>query len=210
MFFRLISTRPLMCGIYAITVAMAMLLAGCSSPDFANPPPDAYLSPLPAAINGTWANEVENGERVRLSGQKDGTLKLYFSNTKPNAEPTPEEPLLAQTLRFDNTDWILLDFRKLAEWQKGDPYTDHSPYRLIKYVLENPDRLCGIEMNPAVFAEAVKSGKLEGTVVAPPPRMPQPPRVTITSPGEDWVKWWIAQPEDKKSFGHSWCFTRAK
>lgn len=206
----LMDRKSLTCGVYTIWIGFMLLLAGCNSPEFANPPPASYLAPLPAAINGTWANEVENGERVRLSGEKDGTLKLYFSETKPTAEPAPKEPLLAQTMHFDNADWMLLDFRKLAAWQKGDPYTEKSPYRVLKVVLEKPDRLCGIEMDTGVFAEAVKAGQLEGKVVLPPPHIPQPKGVTITSPGDAWVKWWIALPAAQKKFGPTWCFVRAK
>lgn len=205
-------------GTHVIWMCIIVTLTACSSPEFVNPPPASYLAPLPAAINGTWANEEDNGERVRLSGQKDGTLKLYFSQTKPSSERSPKEPLLAQTMHFDNADWILLDFRKIAAWQGEEPYTEKSQYRLLKYALDTPDRLCGTEMGINVFAEAIKSGQLEGKVVAPPPRPPQgmgmvpssPGKVTVTSPGEAWVKWWIALPEARKKFGPTWCFVRAK
>jgi hypothetical protein len=187
-----------------------MLLAGCSSPEFVNPPSADYLAPAPSTISGTWKNVEENGERVRISGQKDGTLKLYFSSVAPSSEHHPAAPLLAQSMHFDNSDWILIDFRKLAAWQGEEPYTEKSPYRLLKYVLETPDRLCGIELDTNVFAEAIKSGQLEGKVFTPPPHIPQPKNVTVTSPGELWVKWWIALPESQKKFGPKWCFVRAK
>jgi hypothetical protein len=205
-------------GAQALWLGIAsMLLAACSSPEFANPPPDKYLAPLPAAINGTWANEVENGERVRLAGQQDGTLKLFFSQAKPTSEPPPKEPLLAQTMHFDNADWILIDFRQVAAWQ-GEKYTEKFPFRLLRFELQTPDRLCGTELGVSVFADAVKSGQLEGKAVFPPARPPQgmgmmaqpPAKVTVTSPGEAWVNWWIALPPEQKKFGPTWCFVRAK
>lgn len=174
-----------------------VLLAGCSSSSFVNPPPPAYLVPLPSAINGTWANELDNGERVRLSGQEDGTIRFEFFQDKPSPNPPPAKPFLAQTLRFDNADWLLIDFRKLAAWQ-GEEFTEQAQFRLLKYVLENPDRLCGIEMGPSVFADAIKSGQLAGTVDTSDKRSI---RVTVTSPGSEWVKWWTSLPESKKNMG---------
>lgn len=201
-----------MSHLWKIFVVVSTLLSGCNSPSFVNPPPDAYLVPLPSAINGTWANETENGERVRLSGQQDGTLRLYFSNTNPSQASAPTEPLLAQTLRFDNTDWLLLDFNKMAAWQ-GEQNAEKSPFRLLKYVLKNPDRLCGIEMDTSVFAEAIKAGQLAGTTDTSDQKLPESKQlisVVVTSPGADWVKWWSALPESKKMFGQTWCFQRAK
>jgi len=204
-------------GANVTLIGIALTLTGCSSPEFTNPPPADYLAPPPAAINGTWANEEDNGQRVRLLGQKDGTLKLYFSQIKPSADASPKDPLQAQTMHFDNTDWILLDFRKLAAWQGEEPYTEKSPYRLLKYVLETPDRLCGIELDTGVVAAAIKTGQLEGKVVASSPLPPQGMgmmasslgRVVVTSPGDVWVKWWISLPESGKKFGPKWCFVRA-
>ena len=191
---------------------MLILLAGCNSPNFVNPPPNNYLAPLPNAINGTWANEVENGERVRLSGQPDGVLRFYFFHVGPSDEPVSAEPLLAQTIRFDNSDWLLLDMSKLSAWQ-GETYTEKAPFIFLKYTLENPDRLCGTEMDTHVFVEAIKSGQLAGTFELPDPKLPvqvQSTQVTVTTSGADWVKWWSALPESKKTFGRTFCFLRVK
>lgn len=202
--------NPLTCRAHSGLIGIGLLLlSGCSSPSFVNPPPAAYLVPLPGAINGIWANEVDNGERVRLSGQKDGTLRFDFSKVVPSNDPAYAKPLFAQTLRFDNTDWLLLDWRKLADWQ-GEQYTERSQYRLLKYSLEDPDRLCGTEMSTSIFAEAIESGQLTGTVDASG-AIDEPTKiVTVTSPGADWVKWWTTLPEDKKTFEATFCFRRVK
>ena len=187
-----------------------LILAGCSSPNFVSAPPATYAAPLPVAINGTWGNEVENGQRIRLSGQMDGTLELYFSQTEPSAEHLPAEPFLAKTLHFADADWLLLDWRKLALWLGEKPDAERPPYVLLKFALEKPDRLCSYEMNTDVFAEAIESGKLTGTVSPSGLINPYAKNIVVTTLGADWVKWWTALPEAKKTYGSTWCFVRVK
>ncbi|HJV76379.1 MAG TPA: hypothetical protein VJ654_19310 [Noviherbaspirillum sp.] len=184
-----------------------LLLAGCSgSPDFVHQPPASYRVPLPADIQGVWAREgKDNGERARVSALGDGTVRIDIFSTRPDAKHIPDTPLIAQALRFDNTDWLLVDRNKLSTMEHGR-YTDNAPYRLIKYVLEDDNRLCGIEPSASLFAAAIKAGKLEGRVddYAGPFK-----HVTVSSPGEIWVNWWSGLPASEKIFAQPvFCFQR--
>src|SRR4051794_41096968 len=115
----------------------AVLLAGCgSSPNFVHEPPDAYRVSLPADIQGVWAREgKDNGERARVTAQGNGAVRIDIFKTRPSAQDKPQVPVFAQALRFDDTDWLLIDLRELAA-REGDTYTGNAPYKLIKYVLE--------------------------------------------------------------------------
>ncbi len=103
-----------------------MLLTGCGSPNFVSPPPAVFLKPLPDTINGVWQSEEGVGQRVRLSGATDGVLSLHFLTAPADGEPLPAEPILAQTLHFDKTDWLLLDLFKLSAWT-GHPLDTDNP-----------------------------------------------------------------------------------
>jgi len=94
--------KSLMCRLHSGLIGVTLLLlAGCSnSLSFVHPPPASYHVPLPAEINGLWAFEgKDRGERIRVTGQKDGTAHLNFIQTQPSSDPVPAEPLLAQTPR---------------------------------------------------------------------------------------------------------------
>jgi hypothetical protein len=187
----------------------AMLLAGCGgAPDFVHEPPASYRVPLSADIQGVWTREgKDNGERARVSALADGTLRIDFFSTRPDAKNIPETPLIAQALRFDDTNWLLVDRNRLSTLEHSQ-YTGSAPYRLIKYVLEDSDRLCGIEPSASLFAAAIDAGKLEGKVE----RYAGPfKHVTVTSTGEDWVKWWSGLPAADKMFAQPvFCFQRVK
>jgi len=186
---------------------VCLLLAGCgAAPDFVHAPPASYLAPLAPAVHGVWARVgKDNGERVRVSGLADGTVRIDFFKTRPSAQPVPEQPLMAQALHFDNTDWLLIDMRKLSALD-GGKYTGSAPYRLIRYVLDDAGRLCGSEPGAHLFGEAIEAGKLEGKVTADVmPRM----RVTVTSAGADWVTWWSLLPASVKTFSQpALCFEK--
>ncbi|MDD2721841.1 MAG: hypothetical protein PHH47_11100 [Gallionella sp.] len=186
---------------------LGLLLSACSSPDFAHPPPEVYAAPLPGVINGTWKNEEDNGVRVRLQSEPDGALRMYFSAPPDEAEPPPPAPFVARTMHFDNSDWLLLDMRAMAEWQ-GEKFPGNASYILIRVELENPDRLCGIELNATLFMEAINSGKLAGSVEQKNQYLP--PKVIVTAPGTEWVKWWQELPAAARSDGPRWCFQRDK
>lgn len=200
------SRHRLTSGLLAIGV---VLLAACSSPVFENPPPKSYLSAPPASLNGIWANEVKNGARVRLKGKKNGSLRMDFLTEDLSPDPQAPKPLNAQIMRFDDTDWLLLDWRKLGE-AVGEKSDAGPPYRILKYTLQGTDRLCGTEINPAVFAEGIESGQLTGTVGSNGSLHHPANTAAVTSPGKDWVEWWIALPAEKKTFGETFCFRRYK
>ncbi|KIF81688.1 hypothetical protein [Noviherbaspirillum autotrophicum] len=185
----------------------AVLLAGCGgAPDFVYEPPASYRVPLSADIQGVWAREgKDNGERARVSALADGMLRIDFFSTRPDARHIPDTPLIARALRFDNTDWLLVDRNRLSALQHSQ-YTGSAPYRLIKYALEGDNRLCGIEPSASLFAAAIDAGKLEGKVE----RYAGPfMHVTVTSPGEGWVKWWSELPASEKMFAQPvFCFQR--
>jgi len=189
------------------TALACLLLSGCgSSLGFVHAPPASYRVPLPDGIQGVWAREgPDNGERVRVSSLDNGTVRLDFFKTKPSSQPMPEAPLILQALRFDNTDWLLIDMRKLSALEDAQ-YKGQAPYTLIKYALEDGNRLCGIQLGVSLFAQAIETGQLEGKVdVYAKPFM----RATVTSSGEDWVKWWVAQPASEKMFAQPvFCFQR--
>lgn len=187
-------------------VAAMLMLSACNSPDFVNPPPASYFARLPEAINGNWKNEEDNGTKVRLQNEPGGKLSMYFS-TPAEGERVPPGPLVAQTLHFGGADWLLLDMRKMAEWQ-GESYTENAQYVLMQVTLENPDRVCGTELSTTLFMQAIQSGELSGTVVQPNPYMS--PKVIVAASGADWVKWWLSLPESKRSYGPRWCFLREK
>lgn len=128
----------------------ALLLAGCSgSPDFAHEPPASYRVPLSADIQGVWAREgKDNGERARVSALDDGTVRIDFFSTQPDAKHIPDTPLVARALRFDNTDWLLIDRNKLSGLDHSQ-YTGTAPYRLIKYVLEDATAYAALNRAPA-------------------------------------------------------------
>lgn len=187
--------------------SVLLLLSGCSrSPNFEHAPPASYRVPFPEELNGVWAREGDdNGERVRVNGLDDGTMQIKFFKTRPSGKPAPDQPLIAQTLRFDHKDWLLIDMRKVSSLH-GSQYAGEAPYKLIRYVLEDPDRLCGIEPSATLFAGAIKSGKLDGKVKTYVEPMTF---VTVTSAGEDWVKWWSGLPESEKMFVQpTYCFQR--
>lgn len=194
----------------AASACAALLLSACgSAPDFMHEPPASYRVPLPAGVDGVWAREgKDNGERVRVSAQSDGALRIDFFTTGSSSGKAPQEPLFARTLRFDNTDWLLIDMRQLSA-SEGSQYKGIAPFRLIKYILQDTDRLCGIEPSAQLFAEGIQAGKLKGDVVtysAPPgPLM----HVTVTATGEEWVKWWSELPASAKTFAQPvFCFRK--
>lgn len=194
--------KSLMCRLHSGLIGITLLLlAGCSnSLSFVHPPPASYHVPLPAEINGLWAFEgKDRGERIRVTGQKDGTARLNFIQTQPSSDPVPAEPLLAQTLRFDNTDWLLIDWRKVSVLF-GDKDNGKDSYRLLRFVPESPDRLCGIDLsvNISLFAEAIETGRLAGKVETNPGPL-KSRAVTVTSTGADWVNWWNTLPESSKA-----------
>ncbi len=182
-------------------------LSGCgNTTDFLHEPPASYRVPIADQIQGVWARDGDdNGERVRVTGLADGTVRLDFFSVRPTAEPMPSEPLMVHALRFDGKEWLSVDLRKLSRLQ-GQEYSGHAPYKLLQYALENPDRLCGIEPGARLFADAITAGDLEGTVdTSFKPWL----RVTVTSAGHDWVNWWTALPASKKVFAPSvFCFQR--
>lgn len=189
------------------TFIVTLLLAGCGgSPDFVHAPPASYRVPLPADIQGVWAREgKDSGERARVSALGDGTVRIDFFSTRPDAKHIPDTPLIAQALRFDNTDWLLVDRNKLSAMEHSQ-YAGDAPYRLIKYVLEDDNRLCGIEPSASLFAAAITAGKLEGKVksYAGPFKY-----VTVSSPGEVWVNWWSGLSASEKMFAQPvYCFQR--
>ena len=83
-----------------------------------------------------------------------------------------------------------------------------APYILLKFALENPDRLCGFEMNADVFADAIGSGELAGTYRPAQGFIRQ--TLTVTAPGGEWVKWWASLPDAKKTFKSTVCLIRVK
>lgn len=188
-----------------------LLLAGCSnSISFIHPPAASFHVPLPAEINGMWAFEgKDRGERIRVTGLQDGSVRFSFIQVQPSNGALPVESFLAQTLRFDNADWLLLDWRKLST-AFGDKDKGQGAYKLVRFVLDNPDRLCGIEMTARIdlFVEAIAAGQLEGTVLTNTAIL-KSTHVTVTSAGPDWVKWWGALPESRKiMMPLEFCFRR--
>lgn len=186
---------------------IGLLLTGCSmTPHFVNAPPASYRVPLPPEIQGVWAREgKDNGERARVTAQEDGTVHIDFYKTKPAPADKPQAPVLAQALRFDDTDWLLVDLRELAA-REGDKYRGEAPYKLIKYVMEDDNRLCGILPSASLFAKAIKAGQLEGSVKTYVEPMID---VTVISQGEEWVKWWSGLPASEKMFAQPvFCFKR--
>jgi hypothetical protein len=199
---------PHLKNLTAASIGIALLaLSGCSrSPNFEHEPPATYRIPFPQELNGVWAREgKDNGERVRVSSLDDGTMRIDFFKTSPSAKPAPDQPLIAQTLRFDGKDWLLIDMRKVSSLE-GSQYAGQAPYKLIRYVLEDADRLCGIEPSATQFAGAIKSGKLDGNVKT---YVEPLTFVTVTSSGEEWVKWWSGLPDSEKLFVQPvYCFQR--
>jgi hypothetical protein len=178
-------------------ICMAMLVGCGSSVEFVHEPPAAFRVPMPVGVQGVWAREgKDNGERVRVSSLEDGAVRFDFFKTRSSGEPLPVESMIAQALRFDNRDWLLLDRRKLIG-PDGGSYTGTAPYMLAQYAMENPDRLCGILPSGSMVAEAIESGKLEGKVET---YVKPWIRVTVTAAGADWVKWWNNLPDAEKRF----------
>lgn len=185
----------------------SLLLGGCGvSPNFVHAPPAASRVPLPSKIQGVWAREgKDNGERARIVNLDDGTVRVDIFNVTPRPKDKPQEPLVAQALRFDETDWLLIDMRRLAV-REGDTYTGNAPYRLIRYALEGENRLCGIEPSANPFAKAIESGQLQGEVQN---YVGSIKRVTVSSTGEEWVRWWSRLPASGKIFAQPvFCFQR--
>ncbi|MGE5486178.1 MAG: hypothetical protein ACM3PQ_00080 [Methanosarcina sp.] len=186
---------------------LAALLTGCSmTPNFVQAPPPSYRVPLPPEIQGVWAREgKDNGERARITALGDGTVRVDLFKTRPSAEDKPQAPVFVQALRFDDTDWLLVDLRELAA-REGAKYPGDAPYKLIKYVMENDNRLCGILPSASRFAQAIKAGQLQGSVKTYVEPMIN---VTVTSPGAEWVKWWSELPSSDKMFAQPvFCFQR--
>lgn len=205
--------KSLNCRIHAYRIRFGFLsigvlmLAGCgNSAEFVHEPPESLRIPMPAEIKGVWAREgKDNGERVRVSRLDDGAVRFDFFKAAPTGEPLPVESVTGRALHFDNQDWLLLDRRNVVS-PGGGAYTGLAPYMLTRYVLENPDRLCGISPSASVFAEAIKAGQLEGTVdTFFKPWI----RVTVSSAGADWVNWWISLPGSRKMYAApAFCFQR--
>ncbi|CAN5767675.1 hypothetical protein BH11PSE12_BH11PSE12_34060 [soil metagenome] len=185
-------------------IVLAMLsLSGCfSSVSIVNPPPASFYIPLPNEFNGTWAFEgKDRGERIRVLGQEDGTVRLNFLQTQPTNDPAPTDPFMAQTLRFDNANWLLVDGRKLSILF-GDKDKGKVDYNLVRLVLDKPDRLCGIDMSASIghFVEAIEAKQLDGKVERDATLL-KSTHVTVTAKGADLVKWWVALPDSKKTIG---------
>lgn len=184
-----------------------LMLAGCgNSADFVHAPPESLRIPIPAEIKGVWAREgKDNGERVRVSRLDDDVVRFDFFKTGSTGEPLPVESMTGRALHFDNRDWLLLDRRDVVN-PGGQAYTGSAPYMLTRYVLENPDRLCGIAPSASIFAEGIKAGQLEGTVDT---YFNPWIRVTVSSSGADWVHWWASLPESRKMYAApAFCFQR--
>ncbi len=192
----------------ASALALVFLsLSGCgAAPDFVAPPPAAYHVPIGPELEGVWAREgPDNGERARLSGAADGALRIEIFTTRASSQEFPDQPLMAQLLHFDETNWLLLDMHKLSALT-GDTYEGAAPYRLIRYVLESPGRLCASEPSAQLFLEGINAGRLQGSVTARPGGRKH---VTVSSAGEDWVAWWRALPASAKGFSQpAYCFTK--
>lgn len=197
--------------LHAGWMGAGLFLSGCSSTlGFVSPPPPSFHTSLSAEINGDWVFEL-NDTGVHILVEKDGAVRLNFIKTKPSSDPVPGTPFTAQTLRFDNTNWLLVDMRNIATIF-GEKSHHKAPYQLLRFVQENPDRLCGISMSVRTrdFAEAIKAGQLEGEVEtdATTSRIRA---ATVTSEGTRWVAWWIGLPESQKTFAPmEYCFRRMK
>lgn len=188
-------------------MAIGLLVAGCSmTPNFVHAPPASYRASLPPEIQGVWAREgPDNSERARVTAQGDGTVRVDVYKIKPSPQDKPQAPLFLQALRFDDTDWLLVDLRELAA-SEGAKYPGEAPYKLIKYVMEDGNRLCGIFPSASYFAKAIKAGQLRGSVKTYVEPMID---VTVTSSGDEWVKWWSALPASEKMFAQPvFCFQR--
>lgn len=188
-------------------MTIVLLLTGCSmTPNFVHAPPASLRVPLPPEIQGAWAREgPNNGERARVTAQGDGTVRVDFYKLNPSPQDKPQAPVIVQALHFDGTDWLLVDLRELAA-REGAKYPGEAPYKLIKYVMEDDNRLCGILPSASRFAQAIKAGQLQGQVKTYVEPMID---VTVTSPGEEWVKWWSDLPASEKLFAQPvFCFQR--
>lgn len=184
-----------------VIVSAMVALTGCfSSVSIVNPPPASFYIPLPTEFNGTWAFEgKDRGERIRVLGQEDGTVRLNFIQTQPTNDPAPTDPFMAQTLRFDSANWLLVDGRKLGILF-GDKDKGKADYNLVRLVLDKPDRLCGIDMSASIshFIEAIEAKQLDGKVDSGAALL-KSKHVTVTATGADLIKWWVALPESKKT-----------
>lgn len=188
---------------------------GCgNSPIFVNPPSPSYVVTAPAEFQGEWVREGYPAQHLRISKQEQGPLRLEFitlqtpkasESVKPTETPAAPKIVAGQTLRFDNTDWILLDWRAVIA-AEGLERAGQGVYEVIKYTIITPHRICGTGMSANVFAEAIKSGELKGKVDT---SMPLFKIVTVASPSADWVNWWSSLPTERKIFaGPMFCFKR--
>ena len=186
--------------------ACLLWVAGCaSSPDFVHPPPASYRMLPPAAIDGVWAREgPDNGERVRVTRLEGGAVKFDFIHSADRETPLPG-PLLGETVRFGELDWLVVDRRVLGA-AFGDRYSGKAPYTLVQFALESDDRICAIAPSARPFAEAVRAGRLAGTV---DDSFKPWVRVVVSAAGEDVVRWWSTLPAADKVFAPpAACFMR--
>jgi hypothetical protein len=191
---------------FALAALCAALLVGCGkAPGFLHAPPDAYRVRAPAQIEGVWAHEgKDNGERVRITGGEDGSVRFVFYSV-PSTQAPAEPPLSAQLMSFGGRDWLLLDRRKLSARESSE-FKGGAPYTLVSYFFEGRDRLCGVEPSSRPFAAAIEQGRLGGTV---DPSVKPSMKVEVTSSGAHWVDWWTSLPPADQAFTQPvFCFQR--
>lgn len=202
---------------FSSMAVVLILLTGCSDKlRIVNPPPIVYHVPPPANLTGLWVFEArykkdasaDMEQYIQVTEQKDGTLRMSFITAELPGE-RPEKAaangfFIVQALRFDNTDWLQIDWRK-TNIAFGDPDTKEESYKLARFVRTGPDRLCGneLEVDRKLFINAINAKQLKGNQYSSP--LP-----TVTATGAEWVEWWTKLPLEKKEAPLDLCFLRVR
>lgn len=166
-------------------------------------PPVQYQASPPDDIAGVWRVEHSStDERIRVARYGEHALYLDFPAESAAAD-NQQKSLLAETVRFDQQDWLVVDLRRFNE--KTPP---SAPFMMIRYALKSRDRLCASLPPFEPFVAAIRAGELAGTLSPRSGVSAAGLGIEVSASGEEWVTWWQSLPITQKGEDNGICFDR--